>query len=161
MLFRNERATLQRTGLTCLLFLLSAVSPVLLAASQPDMPGVGSAATQILLGLTVVLLLMFFLAWLAKRLRLVPGAMASGGVMKVLAVLQLGNREKILLVQVGEQQLVLGVTSHQITCLHQLEKPVLSAADQPAPAFAQLLNYWKSRTADQQQATHQVSEKDK
>lgn len=161
MQFKLWFATLQRTGLTCLLLLFGLFCQPLLAASDRPMPGVGSAATQIALGLLVVLLLMFFLAWLAKRLRLVPGAMASGGAIKVLAVLQLGNREKILLVQVGDQQLVLGVTSHQITCLHQLEEPIKSTAEQTSAPFAQLLKQWKSRTTDHVQPTNKAPESNK
>lgn len=161
MRFRLWSTSVQRTGLTCLLLLLILTAEPLLAASDRSMPGVGSAAAQIGLGLLVVLLLMFFLAWLAKYLRLVPGAMASGGAMKVLAVLPLGNREKILLVQIGDEQLVLGVTSQQITCLHRLNEPIKPTTEQASAPFAQLLKQLKSRTTDQVQPTNKASESNK
>ncbi|SFC17410.1 flagellar protein FliO/FliZ [Marinospirillum celere] len=97
---------------------------------------------QVTLGLLVVIGLMLFLAWLAKRMRLVPGG-SHHNALKVLAVLPLSNRERLLLVQVGEQQLLLGVTANQINCLHELDKPLDIASRQGQAGFSQLLNQWK------------------
>jgi flagellar protein FliO/FliZ len=55
--------------------------------------------------------------------------------MNVVASKSLGGRERLLLVDVGEQRLVLGVTATQITCLATQTRPETSMADpQPAPA---------------------------
>ena len=90
----------------------------------------------------LVLSLMFALAWLAKRMRLTPGAIGSPGVIRTLAVLSLGNREKLLLVQVGEEQLLLGVTNQKITFLHELKTPIDLAAADTKPAFGQFMQHW-------------------
>jgi len=99
---------------------------------------------KVSLGLLVVLTLMFVLAWLAKRMRLVPGG-SHGHALKVLAVLPLSNRERLALVQVGEQQLLLGVTANQINCLHQLEVPLDIKSTAGQSGFSQLLQQWKDK----------------
>lgn len=134
-----------RAGFTCPLLLLLLFSPSLLAMSERPVPSTAAAAAQIGLGLVVVLLLLFFLAWLVRRLNLVPGAMGASGGMKVLAVLPLSNRERLMLVQVGNEQLLLGVTSQQINLLHRLDEPLPTTGTQQA-AFASLLGYWKQKT---------------
>ncbi|SFX22345.1 flagellar biosynthetic protein FliO [Marinospirillum alkaliphilum] len=135
----------QRAGISCPLLLLCFFSPSLLAMSDRPVPSTAAAATQIGLGLLVVLLLLFFLAWLVRRLNLVPGAMGAAGGMKVLAVLPLSNRERLILVQVGSEQLLLGVTQQQINLIHRLEEPLSTEGSQQA-AFASLLDYWKQKT---------------
>jgi len=57
-----------------------------------------------------------------KRLQL--GARGSDVGLNVVSVLSLGQRERIVVVQAGEEQLLLGVTSPQITTLHVLETPL-------------------------------------
>lgn len=72
-----------------------------------------------LFGLVLVLTLFLSLAWLFKH---VSGAQSlSQGKLKIIAVLPLGLREKVLLLQVGRKQLVLGVTPSRIETLHVLE----------------------------------------
>jgi len=131
----------QQTKSICLLLFLLVTEP-LLAAVEPGVASTGALATQVFLGLLLVLALMFALAWLAKRMRLVPGAIGSTGVIRTLAVLSLGNREKILLVQVGEEQLLLGVTSQQITLLHELKTPIDPNKSATKPAFNQFMQHW-------------------
>lgn len=104
-----------------------------------------AAILQVGVGLLFVIGLMFLLAWLARRMRLVPGGHYAGS-LKILAVLPLGNREKLALVQVGEQQLLLGITPQQIQCLYQLEQPLDLPVKPNSPAFAGLLQQWKNKT---------------
>jgi len=62
--------------------------------------------------------------------------------MKIISGLSVGARERILLIEVGETWLVVGVTASQIRTLHTLPKnslPELSAG-QNKPAFAQWLS---------------------
>lgn len=72
-------------------------------------------------GLIVVLVLIFFLAYLVKRFNLVP---SSQGVLKTLAVTPLGQKEKLVLVEVGGQQYLLGVTPNQVSLVDKLAQPV-------------------------------------
>ncbi|MDR8524461.1 MULTISPECIES: flagellar biosynthetic protein FliO [Shewanella] len=72
-------------------------------------------------GLIVVLVLIFFLAYLVKRFNLVP---SSQGVLKTIAVTPLGQKEKLVLVEVGGQQYLLGVTPNQVSLVDKLAQPV-------------------------------------
>ncbi|WP_160169822.1 flagellar biosynthetic protein FliO [Marinospirillum insulare] len=134
-----------------MLFFLFAAKP-LLASVEPNVASTGALATRVFLGLLLVLLLMFTLAWLAKRMRLAPGVIGSSSAIQTLAVSSLGSREKLLLVQVGEEQLLLGVTSQQITCLHELKTPIDLAKKDTKPAFKQFMQDWlvknKATTTD-------------
>jgi len=58
--------------------------------------------------------------------------------LKTVAVLPLGMKEKIALIQVGDQQMVVGVTAQQINCLMTLEQP-LSVSQGESLAFSDLL----------------------
>jgi len=86
---------------------------------------------QILLSLVLILIIIFVSAWLLKRFSAFSGI--SGSHLKVISALGVGQREKILIVQVGEEQLLLGITTTQITLLHKLEEKLEPAS--PAPVF--------------------------
>ncbi len=92
----------------------------------------------------LVIVLILALAWMLKKSRLVP-AMAPGQ-MRVISMLPLGNKERLLVVKVGEQQLLLGMTPNQINLLCQLEQP-LPETSVTVP-FAQQLNRWMRRQSD-------------
>ena len=110
------------------------------AAHAPSSPGVFGAFFALLLVLGLIL----GLAWLLRRL---PGAgfrPVEG--LRVVASLQLGAKERAVVVEVGGQQLLLGVTPAGISCLHELPQP-LPPAEPPRlpnlkdlPNFAQLLS---------------------
>lgn len=89
-----------------------------------------SASVQMVLGLAGVLALIFGMAWLARRFNL-NGA-GTGANLRVLGALTLGTREKLVLVDVAGQQLLLGVTTQQISLLQRLESP----AEVPAAVTA-------------------------
>ncbi|WP_076410939.1 flagellar biosynthetic protein FliO [Shewanella sp. UCD-KL12] len=80
-----------------------------------------STMTNMLGGLIVVLIIIFVLAYIVKRLNLTP---TSHGVLKTLAVMPLGQREKIVLLEVGGQQYLLGVTSQQVQVIDKLSSPI-------------------------------------
>ncbi len=44
--------------------------------------------------------------------------------MRVIASLPVGYKEKLLVVKVGEQQLLVGVTPQQVNFLYRLEEPL-------------------------------------
>ncbi|TRX00485.1 flagellar biosynthetic protein FliO [Candidatus Methylobacter oryzae] len=70
-------------------------------------------------GLLVVLAVFFFCVWGMRKL---SGISTHGSEkMRVVGALSLGVREKVILLQVGRKQLVLGVTPGRIDALHVLE----------------------------------------
>ncbi|MGB0468034.1 MAG: flagellar biosynthetic protein FliO [Pontibacterium sp.] len=96
-------------------------------------PFSADALVQLLLGLLAVIALILLLAWIAKRALGVP---QSGRYMRVLTGLPLGAREKIVLVQVGKEQLLLGVAPGRVSLLTRLEEPV-GEPDKPDASFGQ------------------------
>ena len=70
-----------------------------------------------------MVVVIFAIAWVLRRLQV--GGVAGGGQMKVVAGLALGPRERVLVVDVGGTQLLLGVTPTQITRLHEFPDPVI------------------------------------
>lgn len=102
------------------------------------------------IGLLVVLSVFFLCVWGVRKL---SGLTVSGAEkMRVVGGLSLGLREKVILLQVGRKQLILGVTPGRIETLHVLEGDdcLIKEETVSAPAetgFAQkLLQAIKART---------------
>ena len=110
----------------------------------PALPTVGvstGAFVQGLIGLVVIIGLLLLTLAALKRWGGQFGGVSTTG-MKIISGLSVGTRERILLIEVGDTWLVVGVTASQIRTLHTLPKnslPELSAG-QNKPAFAQWLS---------------------
>lgn len=113
-------------------------------ANLPDPLSLG-AISQLLLGLALVVGLILLLAWLMRR---VNGASVQGNGMKVLAALPLGQRERAVLVQVGQEQMLLGVAPGRVSLLARFETPVLDSAELRGAAFAERLQQVLGRGRD-------------
>jgi flagellar protein FliO/FliZ len=85
-------------------------------------PMSGSYLTQLVIGLFIVLLCIVVLAWFAKKMNRFHSA--ADGSLKVIGGLSMGSRERIVLLQVGEEQLLLGVSPGRISKLHVLGTPL-------------------------------------
>lgn len=91
---------------------------------------------------SVVLALLLF-AWLLRRFQTLPGARHAE--LRVLGGIALGAREKVVLLQTGRKQLVLGVTPGRIDTLCVLEGEDRIQPEPAAPGetpFATLLRQW-------------------
>jgi len=110
----------------------------------PDPLSLG-AIGQLLLGLALVVGLILVLAWLMRR---VNGAPAQGRGMKVLAALPLGQRERAVLVQIGQEQMLLGVAPGRVSLLARFDEPVLDSAELRGAAFADRLQQVLGRGQD-------------
>lgn len=69
-------------------------------------------------GMLVVLGLIFLCAWLVRRFGL--QRFGGGQVVKVVSSSMVGQRERVVVVEVGSTWLVLGVTASQVNTLHTL-----------------------------------------
>ncbi|MFR0688389.1 flagellar biosynthetic protein FliO [Enterobacterales bacterium AE_CKDN230030158-1A_HGKHYDSX7] len=128
-----------------------ASNPAIVHASSTPSLITGSAGAQLmqlLLGLVLVVGLIFLLAWLVRRVQqVVP---RGNQAIRLISSQALGPRDRLVLVQVGEEQVLLGLTPGRITPLHVMRQPVHAAESEPAqPEFAQrlleLLNKDKGR----------------
>lgn len=95
---------------------------------------VGGAVTALI----VVIALILALAWLAKRMPVLGGGAGSNPALRIVGSLALGPRERVVVLAVGDTQLLIGVGVGGTRTLHTLTEPLASPAH-AAPAFAQLL----------------------
>jgi flagellar protein FliO/FliZ len=116
-----------------------AAEPVAAVAAPAVGSGVAGQLTQLVLGLLLVLGLIFLLAWLLRRVQQ-AGPAGKGQVIELIGSRALGPRDRLVLVQVGNEQVLLGLTPGTITALHVLKEPVQVPSTEPAtPEFAQRL----------------------
>jgi len=112
----------------CLLLVLPAAGPLQGAERAPSPIGMahevmdGGFMLQFLAGLAVVLLSIVGLAWLLKR----AGGLRSSahGALRVIDGIALSARERIVLVQVGDTQVLLGVAPGRVNRVHVLEEKI-------------------------------------
>ncbi|MBT8117168.1 MAG: flagellar biosynthetic protein FliO [Gammaproteobacteria bacterium] len=98
-------------------------SPIGMAGEVLD----GGFMLQFLAGLGIVVLCIVGLAWLLKR---AGGLQASArGALRVVDGVALSTRERLVLVQVGDQQVLLGVAPGRVNAVHVLEQPVETITD--------------------------------
>jgi flagellar protein FliO/FliZ len=93
------------------------------AATSPNTPpslSTGSALMQGLLGLLIVLAVLMAFFWFMRRFS--PGQTGAQGVVKVVGGVMLGTREKLVVVEVGDTWLLLGVGGGQVNTLHTLPR---------------------------------------
>jgi len=104
------------------------------AAAEPAIAGL----LQVVLGLLVILLLIGGTAWLLRRFTHLQST--AQGNMKILGGLPLGPRERVVLIQVGDKQLLVGVAPGRVQTLHVLEQPLVFSTDkQGSQGFAERL----------------------
>lgn len=111
-----------------------------LQPAEPALPA-GSVLTQVSSALGGILLLILLAGWLFRRLGFAPQARNSK-LLNLRASCQVGQRERVVVIEVDNTLLVLGVTAQQITPLHSLPAPVQNtdAAEVTPPAdFRQLM----------------------
>lgn len=113
-------------------------------------PGVPIATMlQTFAGLALILGLFVAAAWLVRRLNGGRTLLGGSGPMRVVGTLALGPRERILLVEVADTWLVIGLAPGQMRTLHTLPKgelpPLATTGDRP---FAHWLRQFRetSRT---------------
>ena len=130
--------------LLALPFSVLAAEPVASAATAAAAPvvnsGVAGQLTQLVFGLLLVLWLIFFLAWLLRRVQQ-AGPAGKGQVIELIGSRALGPRDRLMLVQVGNEQILLGLSPGTITALHVLKEPVQvpGGTEKATPEFAQHL----------------------
>ena len=77
---------------------------------------------QTTFGLIIILVAIGGLAWLVKRFGNV--SIGAQGKMKIVGGLSLGARERVVLLEVGDKQLLVGVAPGRIQTLHVLDEPI-------------------------------------
>lgn len=109
-------------------------TPAAFAQPPSTTDGIGGAMSALI----VVIALILALAWLAKRMPVLGGGAGSNPALRIVGSLALGPRERVIVIAVGDTQLLLGVGAGGTHTLHTLSEPLPVAAS-TTPAFAQLL----------------------
>ena len=109
---------------------------------EVDIGGV-SGLMDVLFALIAVLALVFVLAWGMRRMQ----GFAGGGNhhVRVIAQVALSTRERLMLVEVAGEQILLGVGSTGIRTLHVLKEPIDEADQSDTRPFRAWLQDYLSR----------------
>ena len=133
------------------LFSLAFISTELLAADSkpaPIDPLAAATLWRVFGSLGAILLGIFALVWLLRR----SGALTRGrgGKMQVVDVLSLGQRERLVLVAVGDQQIVLGVAPGRVQAVHTIDSPYVADTVAVGGKFADALKRVQSGAAEEE-----------
>ncbi|NYZ61810.1 flagellar biosynthetic protein FliO [Luteimonas deserti] len=109
--------------------------PLAVGTHAPQGPGLGGA----FLALLLVLGLIVGLAWLLKRLP--GGGFRQADGLRVVASIPLGAKERAAVVQVGGQQLLLGIGAGGVRTLHVLPEPLAEAPPMQMPSLKTLPDF--------------------
>lgn len=114
--------------LACISFAAGAVLPTVPATVAEPVRSFGAAGLlQAGLGLAIVLALIFLCGWAARRFGLQQTG--SGRLLKVVSSAMVGQRERVVVVEIGGSWLVLGVAAGQVRSLHCMPAENSSEAD--------------------------------
>jgi flagellar protein FliO/FliZ len=111
--------------------------------SPPASPLSVSSLAQLTLSLVAIVALILAVSWALKRLKL-AGPRGRGQI-TVLDELSVGPRDRIMLVRVGESQVLVGVSAAGIVGLTPLTTSIALNPAAPAPAFAERLREFMKR----------------
>lgn len=134
-----------------LIFIVSICAYASLVNAEVGAPNVVSTFSIAYLGkliLALVAVLAFFLlfAWIMKHQQ--RSGVAHTADLSIVGSLSLGTREKLIVVQIGSQQLVIGATQHQITKLAELSTPLEPKKKPQNPSFASSLQQILAKETD-------------
>lgn len=104
------------------------------AFAEGTAPSAAAGLGQTVFGLAVVVALVFALAWVARRI----GPVAAGGssLLRSVTSLALGPRERVVIVEVSGEWLVLGVTANGISTLHRMPAGTVPKQEEMPQRFA-------------------------
>jgi len=127
------------------------LQPVSAAAAEAPGTAPTGGTTQMLLGLMLVLAAVVGAAWLARRF--VPRHPAAGTALRIVAGAAVGQRERVVVIEVGSTWIVAGVAPGSVRALHTMPRvdapaqAASAAATQPAGFADWLKQFTEKRNA--------------
>ena len=117
------------------------------ADALPGTPSFGGLF-QVVIALMIVIAAIAGSAWLMRRFG--PTQMGPGGAMRVIGGVMIGPRERLVLVEVNDTWLVIGVAPGHVSPVHSMPRPPHTDQVTPAmlnqPAFGEWLKAaWQKR----------------
>lgn len=128
-----------RTLALLLLFVTSsALAQETAPAVAPSSLFTGDYLLQVVGSFVVVILLLVGVLVMLRRFNGVSGQMS--GNMRVLSSVGVGQRERAVLLQVGDQQILVGVGPGNVRKIHVFDEPVVDPKETSTPSFSEV---WK------------------
>ncbi|MFP3977958.1 MULTISPECIES: flagellar biosynthetic protein FliO [Marinobacter] len=109
-------------------------APAKMTGNAPDTLG---TLLSLGVGLLAVIAVIYGCAWIIRRMNGMTGM--NNNAIKVVSVMAIGARERIALIEVGGQQILLGITPSAIRTLQVFEEPVVDAGKANPGDFAKRL----------------------
>ena len=103
----------------------------------------GDYLFQVVGSLLLVIFALLAVMMLLKRFNSVGSS--TGGYIQVLASAPLGQRERAVLLQVGTDQVLVGVSAGNVATLHKFAEPVVQMDDKPSLSFKEVWNFARNR----------------
>jgi len=128
-------------------------APVLPQPPQPAVAASAGSLVQTITGLLIVLGALALFAWGMKRFG--PKAQAGAGGLRIVGGLNLGGRERIVLVEVGDQWIVVGASPGRVNALATMPKQEhVAAAHAGDTAIAPTSSFgeWLKQTVEKRNA---------
>ncbi len=112
----------------------------------------GSILVNVGGALVLILMIIAAFAWLARRTGFARNLPKSNQILSVVASHSLGQRERVVVIDMNDQRVLLGVTPAQISCLATFDKPPDEGAAQKVSASGDfqstLMNLLKKRKTE-------------
>ncbi|MAZ66207.1 MAG: flagellar biosynthetic protein FliO [Kangiellaceae bacterium] len=122
-----------------------ASSYVIAAPSNNYPPELGMGqVVKTFVALVFVLGCIFFIGWAMQRLQKLNPSRSSA--IKVVSVTPLSTKERLVLVQAGEVQILLGVSAGKMDKLHVFDQPIVVENSNEEAPFASKLNQYLKRS---------------
>lgn len=101
-------------GLLCLV-----VQTSVIAADEAAVVTPTGSVFKMILGLFIVLVVIALISWLAKRM--LPNATGQNSAIKIIGGVSVGSRERVVVLEVADRWLVVGVAQGQVNAIANLE----------------------------------------
>lgn len=120
------------------LMTVPAVAQEAVPAVSPSSLFTGDYLLQVIGSFVVVILLLVGVLVLLRRFNGVSSQMS--GNMRVVSSVGVGQRERVVLLQVGEEQILVGVGPGNVRKIHAFDEPVVESSASTTPSFSDV---WK------------------
>lgn len=123
------------------LMTVPAVAQEAVPAVSPSSLFTGDYLLQVIGSFVVVILLLVGVLVLLRRFNGVSSQLS--GNMRVISSVGVGQRERVVLLQVGEEQILVGVGPGNVRKIHAFDEPVVEPLASTTPSFSDV---WKVAT---------------
>ena len=120
------------------LMTVPAVAQEAVPAVSPSSLFTGDYLLQVIGSFVVVILLLIGVLVLLRRFNGVSSQMS--GNMRVVSSVGVGQRERVVLLQVGDEQILVGVGPGNVRKIHAFDEPVVEPSTSTTPSFSDV---WK------------------